>query len=182
LTLDRNISDEIYHGMSEIRDLRSLAGLTQAELARAGGTSQPAIAAYEAGRKSPTLATVRRLARSVGLETTVRFAPPMTREERRSLHLHRAIAERLKSDPEHIVCWARRNLERMRFGVSHASQPLREWGVLLDRPVEALVEVLTDPSPWARELRHVTLFAGVLTAAERADVYRTFANADGRRR
>lgn len=168
--------------MVEIRHLRRLAGLKQAELARAGGTSQPAIAAYEAGRKSPTLATVRRLAAAVGLEATVQFAPPMTREERRSLHLHRAIAERLRSEPDRIVRLARLNLRRMGAGASRESQPLREWGVVLDRPVEALVEVLTDPSPWARELRHVTPFAGALTAEERAEVYRDFAEVEARRR
>jgi transcriptional regulator with XRE-family HTH domain len=168
--------------MVEIRRLRLLAGLKQAELAQAGGTSQPAIAAYEAGRKSPTLATVRRLAASVGLEATVQFAPPMTREERRSLHLHRAIAERLRSEPKRVVRQARLNLRRMRAGAGRGSQPLREWGVLLDRPVEALAEVLTDPSPWARELRHVTPFAGVLTAQERAQAYRDFAEEEARRR
>jgi len=46
--------------------------------------------------------------------------------------------------------------------------------VILQRPVTAMLEVLTDPAPWARELRHVTPFAGVLTAAERAAVYRRF--------
>ncbi|MDP2958297.1 MAG: helix-turn-helix domain-containing protein [Longimicrobiales bacterium] len=168
--------------MTEILDLRRLAGLKQSELARAAGTSQPAIAAYEAGRKSPTLSTVRRLARSVGLEATVTYATPMTREERRSLHLHRAIAERLKSDPERTVSKARLNLERMQSGASGVSQPLREWGVLLDRPLEALVEILTDPSPWARELRHVTPFAGVLMPAERAEAYRAFADEEERRR
>jgi transcriptional regulator with XRE-family HTH domain len=168
--------------MLEIRHLRRLVGLKQAELARAAGTSQPAIAAYEAGRKSPTLATVRRLAESVGLEATVQFAPPMTREERRSLHLHRAIAERLRSEPDQIIRRARRNLRGMRAGASEASQPLREWGVLLDRPVEALADVLTDPSPWARELRHVTPFAGVLTAEERVEAYRDFAEGEARRR
>ncbi len=168
--------------MSDIRRLRRLKGLKQAELAQAGGTSQPAIAAYETGRKSPTLATVRRLAASVGLEATVHFSPPMTREERRSLHLHRAIAERLISEPDRIIGQARRNLQRMRAGASEAPQPLREWGLLLDRPAEALAEVLIDPSPWARELRHVTPFAGVLTAGARAEVYREFAAEEARHR
>jgi transcriptional regulator with XRE-family HTH domain len=80
--------------MSAIRTLRRASGLTQAALAQAGHTSQPTIAAYEAGRKSPTLVTVYRLARSAGLEATVIFHPPMTREERRSLALHSAIAKR----------------------------------------------------------------------------------------
>lgn len=39
----------------------------------------------------------------------------------------------------------------------------------------ALLAILTDPSPWARELRHMTPFAGILSARERADVLRQFA-------
>lgn len=165
--------------MTEIRALRRVAGVNQAELARAAGTSQPTIAAYESGHKSPTLTTVHRLARAVGLELTVSYVPPMTREERRSLQLHVAIAERLQADPEAVVAQARRTLKRMRLRAAATSQPLREWAVLLDRPVEALVEVLTDPSPWARELRHVTPFAGILTAAERSQVYASFAAREG---
>ena len=53
--------------MNAIRLLRDLGNLTQAELAEAAGTSQPTIAAYEAGRKSPTLRTLRRLAEGQAL-------------------------------------------------------------------------------------------------------------------
>jgi transcriptional regulator with XRE-family HTH domain len=166
---------------TEIRELRRVAGVKQTELARAAGTSQPTIAAYESGRKSPTLATVRRLARAVGLDMTVAYTSPMTREERRSLHLHRAVARRFEADPDGVLAQARLTLKRMRR-TAPTSQPLREWAVLLGRPVGALMQVLTDPSPWARELRHVTPFAGVLTAAERSEVYRSFAAEEGRRR
>jgi hypothetical protein len=47
--------------------------------------------------------------------------------------------------------------------------------VFLRRPLEALVPVLLDPSPWGRDLRQVTPFTGVLSAKERAEVYRQFA-------
>ena len=157
--------------MNCIRTLRDKAALTQAALARAGGTSQPTIAAYEADRKSPTLGTVQRLAKAVGLEAVVAYYPPLTREERRSLELHRAIAARLRADPELVLAQARRNLGRMIGNADDPPQPLREWGVLLDRPLEVLLPLLTAPDPWARELRHVTPFAGVLSAAERAAVY-----------
>jgi len=166
--------------MNAIQVLRSMSDLTQAALAQAGGTSQPAIAAYEAGRKSPTVGTVRRLARAVGLEAAVEYYPRMTREERRSLELHRSIADRLRADPDIVLSKARACLEQMIAGSGGASQPLREWGVILDRPVEALLPLLTDADPWARELRHVTPFAGVLSAAERAEAYRTFAEAERR--
>ena len=55
---------------------------------------------------------------------------------------------------------------------------LREWRVVLDRPLEALLLVLSDPSEWARELRHVSPFGGVLSARERTAVYRAFARED----
>lgn len=163
--------------MNWIRALRDRAALTQAELARAGGSSQPAIAAYEAARKSPTVGTVERLARAVGLDASVVYHPPMTREERRSLELHRAIAVRLRAEPARVRALAKRNLARMRTRVGSPSQALREWGVLLDRPANALIPLLTASDPWARELRHVTPFAGVLTAAERAECYRRFRSA-----
>ena len=50
----------------------------------------------------------------------------------------------------------------------------------LDRPLSALLPVLTDPGEWARELRHVTPFSDVLSAAERSAVYRAFADAERR--
>jgi len=166
--------------MNTVRELRELAGLTQAALARAGGTSQPAIAAYEASRKSPTIGTIRRLAKAVGLDATVEYFPPLTREDRRSLALHRAIAKRLREDPDVVLTQARQSLATMTARQPEVSHFLREWSVLLARPVEALLPLLTDPDPWARELRHVTPFAGVLTAAERAEVYREFADDEGR--
>ena len=160
--------------MNPVRRLRAFTGLSQAALARAAGTSQPTIAAYEANRKAPSIDTLRRLARAVGLEASVEYYPPMTREERRSLALRRAIAERVMADPEATVARARATLKRM-VATAPDSAPLREWRVLLDRPVAALVDIMTDPSPWARELRHVTPFAGLLTAGERTRIYRTFA-------
>lgn len=164
--------------MNPVRTIRRRAALTQAALARAAGTSQPTIAAYEAGDRSPTLRTLEQLAAAAGLEATVDFVPPLTREDRRSLALHQAIAERLAGDPGRVIAQARRTLARMRAASPEAAPLLREWSVLLDRPVAALLPVLTDRGPWARELRQVTPFAGVLTARERAVVYRTAARED----
>jgi transcriptional regulator with XRE-family HTH domain len=167
--------------MDPVKSLRKSAGVTQAVLAKAAGTSQPTVAAYEGGRKSPTVETLRRMAHAVDLEPSVAFHPPMTREELRSLALHEAIVERLAADPATGIGKARETLERMAAGPAGRSQPIREWSVLLDRPLRALLPVLTDPSPWARELRHVTPFAGILTAAERAAVYERSARAQGDR-
>jgi transcriptional regulator with XRE-family HTH domain len=47
---------------------RTRAGLSQRALASAAGTSQPAVAAIESGRKQPTVATLERLLRAAGTE------------------------------------------------------------------------------------------------------------------
>ncbi len=161
--------------VSEVQRLRQSIGITQEALAKAAGTSQPTIAAYESGRKSPTLATLGRLATSVGMELWVDFLPKMTREERRSLFLHEAIVRKLVEDPEGVLSRARRTLARMIETHPSAAPVLREWEVLLARPLPDLTALLIDPSPRARELRHVTPFAGVLSARERAETYRAFA-------
>lgn len=81
--------------MTVVRELRREADTTQAQLARIAGTSQPTIAAYKSGRKSPTLT---RMTKATGLDPVVTFVPAMTREDRRSLAIHRAIADRLRED------------------------------------------------------------------------------------
>jgi predicted nucleotidyltransferase/DNA-binding XRE family transcriptional regulator len=49
-----------------IREVRTRAGLTQAQLAHQAGTSQPTLAAYESGAKSPSVRTLDRIARAAG--------------------------------------------------------------------------------------------------------------------
>lgn len=51
-----------------LRTARSRAGLSQRALASAARTSQSAIAAIEAGRKQPTVATLERLMQAAGTE------------------------------------------------------------------------------------------------------------------
>ncbi|MDX1394415.1 MAG: helix-turn-helix transcriptional regulator [Gemmatimonadota bacterium] len=157
-----------------IKRLRERAGVTQARLAALGGTSQPAIAAYEAGRRSPNLDTVARLAGGVGLELAIDFVPPSTREDRRSLLLHYAVARRLEEEPGAVLARARANLALMVRLHPHASRTLAEWERLLHRPVQELAALLRDPRPFARELRQTSPFAGVLSAPERAALYREF--------
>ncbi len=161
--------------MNPVRDIRVASGLTQQQLADAACTSQPTIAAYESGAKSPTLRTLQRLAAAASSELELRVVPLMTREDRRSLALHAAIADQLRADPDRVLSQAGAVLRRMRALHPHARALLDEWRVILRRPLGALLPVLTDVDPWSRELRHVTPFAGVLSAADRARVYREFA-------
>lgn len=66
------------------RQIRQAAGLTQAELAELGGTSQPSITAYETGNKSPNPRMVLRLAEIAGLDLHFTVTASMTREDGRS--------------------------------------------------------------------------------------------------
>lgn len=166
--------------MNPVRSLRASAGLSQRQLAARAGTSQPTIAAYESGRKSPTLRTLEHLAESVGRDVVVTLVPPLTREDR-SLWLHHAIAAKLRADPDAALERARRNLARMAAVHPGAAPLLREWRRILRRPIPDIVDVLLDPRPHARDLRQVTPFAGLLPARERADVYASFRRHEGRR-
>jgi DNA-binding XRE family transcriptional regulator len=55
---------------ARLRELRVAAGLTQAELARRTGIHRPNIARVEAGRHTPSLETLARLASAIGVPTT----------------------------------------------------------------------------------------------------------------
>jgi transcriptional regulator with XRE-family HTH domain len=55
----------------QIRELRLAADLSQKELARMVGTSQPAIARLEAGGGMPKIGTLERVAQALGAELTV---------------------------------------------------------------------------------------------------------------
>ena len=79
-----------------VRNLRLACDLTRAELAAHAGTSQPTVAAYESGAESPTLRTLHRLARAASAELVVRAVPALTREDRRSLAWHEAVARVLE--------------------------------------------------------------------------------------
>jgi transcriptional regulator with XRE-family HTH domain len=59
-----------------IRTVRRRQGLTQKALARAAGTSQPVISAYEAGRRDPTFGTLRKLIAAAGERLEVDARPP----------------------------------------------------------------------------------------------------------
>lgn len=56
-----------------VYDARTAAGLSQSELARRMGTTQPTIAQIEGGGRMPTLDMLDRLARAVGQQLEVRL-------------------------------------------------------------------------------------------------------------
>jgi transcriptional regulator with XRE-family HTH domain len=61
-----------------LRDARVAAGLTQSQLARASGTSQATLSAYEHGHKSPSASTLARILAAAGARlTTVPASRPV---------------------------------------------------------------------------------------------------------
>ncbi len=54
---------------------RKEAGLTQAELAARAGTAQAVISRIERGTMSPTLDTLTRIAKGLGMRPVVAFEP-----------------------------------------------------------------------------------------------------------
>ncbi len=59
-----------------LRTVRRRRGLSQDELARRAGTSQPVVSAYEHGRRDPTVGTLRRLIASAGERLVITARPP----------------------------------------------------------------------------------------------------------
>lgn len=60
---------------SVVREIRRSAGLSQRQLARLAGTSQPAVARYERDVATPSWETLRRLATACGKRVTVNVEP-----------------------------------------------------------------------------------------------------------
>lgn len=54
---------------------RDRAGLTQMELARKMGTTQPVVARLESGRTRPSIRTLERLAEATGSRLLISFEP-----------------------------------------------------------------------------------------------------------
>ncbi|MHB8665791.1 MAG: helix-turn-helix domain-containing protein [Acidimicrobiales bacterium] len=100
----------------------------------------------------------------------------LTRDQRRSLWLHQAVAGKLVADPSRILRIARRNLPKLRstHPRGQGDRWLREWEQLLDGPVDDVLSALTARSPRAVDLRQNSPFAGVLTERERSRVLRGF--------
>jgi uncharacterized protein len=122
-----------------LREARTSAGLSQAELGRRAGVTQSVISAYESGRRQPSLPTLARLVEATGsrLETAVRQT-----ESGDSSQLGGHIGERLHARRGDVERAARRH------GVSN----LRVFGSVArgeetaDGDVDLLVDLPADAS------------------------------------
>ena len=157
--------------------IRAVAGLTQRDLADAAETSQPTVAAYESGTKSPTWRTLERIASSVGLACYPTVGAALTRDQERSLFLHAAIAKEVRVRRTEVIEIAQRNISRMRSVNPHAWRLLDDWERILHGTTSQIVACMLDPGEHGRDLRQVSPFAGVLTPAQRVAVYSSFGSA-----
>jgi ribosome-binding protein aMBF1 (putative translation factor) len=60
---------------SAVMAVRNRAGLTQEQLARKMGTTQPVVARLESGRTRPSMRTLERLAEATGSRLLISFEP-----------------------------------------------------------------------------------------------------------
>lgn len=121
-----------------IREARTAAGLTQTELARRAGTSQPAVVRYETGETSPSVATLERLLRAAGQRLELSAVPVATVHDASSARMRKLRAHRRE-----ILALAR----------AHGARNVRIFGSVArgeDTPtsdIDVLVEVDADYWP-----------------------------------
>lgn len=154
--------------------------LTTGEAARLLGTSRQHVVDLCSKGRLPyqMVGTHRRVSRH-DIDEIRRCPRELSREQQRSLWLHRATAGKLALDPSRVLRQARRNLTRMRQVHPKGAVRARfdQWQALLDGPPDVLLDVLGSRSSLAVELRQNSPFAGVLTESERARALRAFYDA-----
>jgi excisionase family DNA binding protein len=116
----------------------------------------------------------RRILRS---DVLARARGPLTREQLKSLWLHRAVAGLLVVDPPAVIGVGRRNLIKLRtiHPTGRTAIWLGKWDELLDQNIETIHNTITSPADFSCELRQNTPFAGVLDATARLTLLQSFA-------
>ena len=102
---------------------------------------------------------------------------PLTRDQERSLWLHRALVGRLVEEPEQVLDHARRNATRFlaeQRQTGMTAHWLSEWLRVLDSGVDEVAEILTSRDAQAVELRQNSPFAGILGHDTRSRVLTAF--------
>lgn len=96
------------------------------------------------------------------------------RLELRSLSMHRAIAAKLRAQPD-LVRIARDNLDRWALSAGRSTPYLEEWRRILDLPAGEVASLIEEDSERMTALRQSSPFAGVLTPKERWRIYDAYA-------
>jgi excisionase family DNA binding protein len=100
----------------------------------------------------------------------------LSRDQLRSLWLHRTVLGKLLANPERGLYKARRNVRKLQqlHPRGQARRMLDEWQQLLEGPIEGVADVLTSKNQRSVELRQNSPFAGLLTDHERTAVLTSF--------
>ena len=101
----------------------------------------------------------------------------LSRDQERSLWLHRAVLAELVIDPQGVLSRVRGNLQRLRArhpGRGMTAHWLGQWQEVLDAGVDVVADVLTSQGPTALELRQNSPFAGVISQEVRSRVLTSF--------
>jgi excisionase family DNA binding protein len=100
----------------------------------------------------------------------------LTRDQERSLWLHRVVAGRLAMETDLVMEAAAKNLRRLRkvHPDGMTARWLDRWEEILAAGPDAVFEALTSQTGWAVELRQNTPFAGVLSPEERQAALASF--------
>jgi predicted nucleotidyltransferase/DNA-binding XRE family transcriptional regulator len=117
-----------------IRDARGAAGLSQRELAKIAGTSQPAIVRYERGTSVPTLTTLDRLLEACGRRVVLSAEPVIGLATKDT-----PLAQRLRRHRDELIAASR----------SHGAHDVRVFGSVArreDRP-DSDIDLLVDLEP-----------------------------------
>lgn len=150
--------------------------LTTSETARVLGVSrQHVVNLCERGDLNcAKIGTHRRIPRS---EVHRLLSPQLTREQEKSLWLHRALLGHLMIDPGNVLETARENIRRWKHGQrpdGMAARYMEMWERVIDGGVDDVAIALTGTDENSRELRQNSPFAGVLPEIERGQVLRSF--------
>jgi transcriptional regulator with XRE-family HTH domain len=163
-----------------VRTMRLNSGHTLRELARRAKTSAPALVDYEAGRHEPKLSTLQRIADAAGCDLIVEVRPQLTHPERRTLELHKLVAEKLRADPQNVVQRAKARIDvmRSRDPEGRSASYINTWDRLLSGPIDELEAAMTSTDQASRDLRQSSPFGGTLSDKERLDVLNRVAAED----
>lgn len=95
------------------------------------------------------------------------------RVDERSLAMHRLVAEKVPANPA-LLDVARDNLRRWQEMDGSPVLTLSEWEDILSGTAAQVTEFLEERSERATRLRQSSPFAGILTAAERQAIYKSY--------
>jgi hypothetical protein len=95
------------------------------------------------------------------------------RIDRRSIAMHRAIAEKLRANPA-LLEIARENIARWAPAAGRSRHYLDAWLDVLEMPLEEMLALIVEDTEEMRAMRQNNPFAGVLDARERWAIYALF--------